>query len=77
VLREPTAQRRKLPPAGHMSWRTYLLRLRLLQAMALLAEPPTTVASVATRVGFDDPSAFARAFARYTGQTPSEYRERR
>jgi transcriptional regulator GlxA family with amidase domain len=69
--------RRRFAATLHMSWRTYLLRLRLLQAMALLAETPTTVVSVATRVGFDDPSAFARAFARYSGQTPSEYRRRR
>jgi AraC-like DNA-binding protein len=69
--------RRRFAATLHMTWRAYLLRLRLLRAMALLAETPATVLSVATTVGFDDPSAFARAFSRYTGQTPSAYRKRR
>src|ERR1700728_818228 len=69
--------RRRFAATLHMSWRTYLLRLRLLRAMALLADTPTSVLSVATKVGFEDPSAFARAFSRYTGQTPSAYRKRR
>jgi AraC-like DNA-binding protein len=69
--------RRRFAATLHMSWRTYLLRLRLLRAMALLAETSSTVLDVATKVGFDDPSAFARAFSTYTGQTPSAYRKRR
>jgi AraC-like DNA-binding protein len=68
--------RRRFDTTLHMSWRTYLLRLRLLRAMALLAETPATVLSVATKVGFDNPGAFARAFSMYTGQTPSAYRKR-
>ena len=67
--------RRRFAATLHTSWRTYLLRLRLLRAMALLAETPATVLSVATKVGFDDPSAFAWAFSRFTGQTPSAYRK--
>jgi AraC-like DNA-binding protein len=69
--------RRRFAATLHMSWRSYLLRLRMLRAMALLAESPASVLSVATEVGFDDPSAFARAFSRYTGQSPSAYRQRR
>jgi AraC-like DNA-binding protein len=69
--------RRRFAATLHMSWRDYLLRLRLLRAMALLTETHTTVLSVATKVGFDDASAFARSFARYTGQTPSAYRRQR
>jgi transcriptional regulator GlxA family with amidase domain len=69
--------RRRFAATLHMSWRTYLLRLRLLRAMALLAETSSTVLDVATKVGFDDPSAFARAFSTYTGQTPSAYRKLR
>lgn len=30
---------------------------------------------IATRLGFDEPSAFYRAFKRWTGCTPSEYRD--
>ncbi len=59
-----------------MSWRTYLLQARLLRSMALLAEPGPSVLQVATEVGFESASAFARAFAGHTGETPSSYRRR-
>jgi AraC-like DNA-binding protein len=59
-----------------MTWRQYLLESRLLQAMALLAQPELNVLAVATAVGFDTLSGFARAFLRYSGETPSAYRRR-
>ena len=59
-----------------MSWRQYLLESRLLHAMALLAQPEPNVLAVATAVGFDSMSGFARAFRRYTGETPLGYRQR-
>ncbi len=33
-----------------------------------------TVAAIASDVGFADPTAFARAFQRWTGLTPSAFR---
>ncbi len=50
-------------------WRT---RLRLQAALPMLArgEP---VGRVASRVGYDAPSAFVAAFRRETGQTPAAY----
>jgi AraC-like DNA-binding protein/mannose-6-phosphate isomerase-like protein (cupin superfamily) len=68
--------RRQFAAATGISWRRYLLVSRLLRAMALLAEPGTTVLRVATDVGFDSVSAFTRAFRRYTGETPTAYRRR-
>jgi transcriptional regulator GlxA family with amidase domain len=59
-----------------MTWRQYLVESRLQRAMVLLAEPGPNVLEVATTVGFASPSAFNRAFARYTGETPSGYRRR-
>jgi transcriptional regulator GlxA family with amidase domain len=59
-----------------MSWRTYLLRARVLRAIALLARPELSVLDVSIAVGFDDASAFARSFARHCGETPSAYRRR-
>ena len=59
-----------------MSWRQYLLESRLLQAMALLAQPGRNVLSVATSVGFESGSGFTRAFRRYTGETPHAYHRR-
>jgi len=57
-----------------MSWSQYLLESRLLRAMALLAEPGPNVLAVATAVGFASMSGFARAFRRYTGESPLGYR---
>ncbi|HUB41084.1 MAG TPA: helix-turn-helix transcriptional regulator [Streptosporangiaceae bacterium] len=59
-----------------MSWRSYLLRARVLRSMALLAEPDRSVLGVSIAVGFDDVGAFARSFARHCGETPSAYRRR-
>jgi AraC-like DNA-binding protein len=59
-----------------ISWRSYLLRARMLRAMALLAQPDRSVLEVSIAVGFDDAGAFARSFARHCGETPSAYRRR-
>jgi AraC-like DNA-binding protein len=72
---ERTLRRRFAAVTGR-SWRTYLLESRLLRGMARLAEPGPTVLDVATGVGFDSVSAFARAFRRATGETPRDYRRR-
>jgi AraC-like DNA-binding protein len=72
----PRSLRRKFTAATGMTWREYLLRSRLLRAMALLTEPGRTVLDVATAVGFDSVSAFTRAFRRLTGETPTTYRKR-
>jgi AraC-like DNA-binding protein len=59
-----------------MSWRSYLIRARVLRSMALLAQPDHSVLEVSIAVGFDDVGAFARSFARHCGETPSAYRRR-
>lgn len=59
-----------------LSWRTYLLHARMLRAMALLAAPMQSVQETATAVGFDSVSSFTRAFAQFSGETPSAYRRR-
>ena len=59
-----------------MSWRSYLLRARVLRAMTLLAESDRSVLEVSIAVGFDDVGAFARSFARHCGETPSGYKRR-
>jgi AraC-like DNA-binding protein len=50
-------------------WRT-LLRLQAALPMLARGEP---VGRVASRVGYDTPSAFVAAFRRETGQTPAAY----
>ncbi|WP_083986777.1 helix-turn-helix domain-containing protein [Frankia sp. EI5c] len=68
--------RRQFQVTLGMSWRHYLLQARLLRAMALLADPGLSVLEVSTSVGFESPSAFARAFAQHCGEKPSVYRRR-
>jgi AraC-like DNA-binding protein len=72
---ERTLRRRFLQSTG-MSWRSYLVKSRLLRAMALLAEPGPSVLEIATSVGFESVSAFTRSFGRHCGETPSAYRAR-
>ena len=40
----------------------------------LLADPLRSTAEVASMVGYDDSSYFARAFKKRTGMTPTQYR---
>ena len=68
--------RRQFSSVVGLSWRSYLLQARLLRAMALLAQPGRSVLDVSVAVGFDNVSAFARAFAQRCGESPSSYRRR-
>jgi YesN/AraC family two-component response regulator len=58
-----------------MTFRDYVIRCRIDKAAELLDNPHTLVIDVAHLVGIRDPSHFTRSFRRYTGMTPSEYRE--
>lgn len=51
-----------------------LTRLRLERARRLLSKPGLGVTEVALMVGYQTPSAFAAAFRRHVGVTPSDYR---
>jgi LacI family transcriptional regulator len=54
------------------------LSARLARAQTLLAEDPeASLAQISTQTGFSAASALARAFRRYTGQTPGAYRRSR
>ncbi|ORA75868.1 AraC family transcriptional regulator [Mycolicibacter kumamotonensis] len=68
--------RRQFEAVIGISWRTYLLHARMLQAMALLAAPDQGVQQTATAVGFDSLSAFTRAFTKFAGEPPSSYHRR-
>ena len=59
-----------------VSFRAYLLRLRLEKAKALLATGGFSITEVAQMVGFGDLPRLDKLFKRYTGVTPSAYRHR-
>jgi AraC-like DNA-binding protein len=74
-ISERTLRRRFRAVVG-MTWRAYLQQSRLLRAMALLAEQDISILAAGTAVGFESPSAFTRAFQRWTGESPSVYQRR-
>ena len=65
---------RKFRATFGMTFREYLLRVRITEARRLLTESDDSVTAVAFAVGFNDGSHFARSFQRLTGVLPSAYR---
>ncbi|MCB1035891.1 MAG: helix-turn-helix transcriptional regulator, partial [Acidobacteria bacterium] len=58
------------------SFRRLLEQLRRERAADLLAEGRCSLSEVAFLLGFSELSAFYRAFKRWTGMTPAEFRAR-
>ena len=69
----PRTLQRKLKGDG-ATFQTVLDEVRLVLASRYLADPTLAVEETAFLVGFSEPSAFNRAFKRWTGETPSSYR---
>lgn len=73
-LSERTLQRR-LAEEG-TSFRDLLDEVRRDLALAALRQPGATVTDVAFCIGFSDLTAFSRAFRRWTGENPANWRRR-
>ena len=58
-----------------MNFLDCLTELRINAAKELLADPFRSAAEVASMVGYEDASYFARAFKKRTGMTPTQYRK--
>lgn len=58
------------------TFRQRLLEIRLYHARKRLAETDDTVLQIAAACGFSSQSAFATAFRKHVGYTPSEYRRK-
>lgn len=71
----PATLRRRLQAEGS-GWRRLKDEVRHERAQALLAEGRLSVAEIASRLGYEDASAFHRAFRRRTGQGPGARRRR-
>ena len=57
-----------IPPA------TYLVRLRVQNALSMLKQTAKPIAEVAELCGYNDPNYFARLMHRYTGLSPRRFR---
>lgn len=58
-----------------MNFLDCLTELRINAAKELLSDPFRSTAEVASMVGYEDASYFARAFKKRTGMTPTQYRK--
>lgn len=45
-------------------------------ALELLCQTRASIGEIAAQCGFQEPSAFHRAFKKWTGESPGRYRER-
>lgn len=70
----PRQFRRRFLAESNIGWQQFHQQARMLRAMELLAAPQASVTEVAYTIGFNSLSAFAKSFARFTGQSPNEYR---
>jgi AraC-like DNA-binding protein len=64
---------RQLHDAG-TSFRDVVELVRQERARELVLVDSLSIAEIAKRVGYDDPAVFARAFRRWTGRSPRDYR---
>jgi AraC-like DNA-binding protein len=71
----PRTLQRRLARNGR-TYRALRDEVALEEARWLLADPARSIAEIATRLGFADPSTFTRAFTRWSGTSPARFRER-
>lgn len=68
--------KRHLQQAG-LSYRQLQDEERYQQARRLLVQSENSISEVAYRLGYNDVANFSKAFKRWSGMTPSAYREKR
>lgn len=54
----------------------YVLRKKMQHAMEMLSVSSAKVSEVAAKVGYEDVKYFSQSFKKFTGKTPSDYREK-
>lgn len=70
----PSYFRHKFKEIRGVSFRHFQMQVRMREASRLLLDPQLSIADVAASLGYDNASQFARAFRKYMGATPREYR---
>jgi len=58
-----------------MTWLNYFTKMRINLAQIMLAETELQIAEIAGRVDYDHSNYFIKVFKKYTGVTPSKYRD--
>lgn len=53
----------------------YITDFRMKKAAQLLADPRNRISDISSQVGYNDGNYFSKSFRKYTGVSPSEYRE--
>ncbi|MHA7152957.1 helix-turn-helix domain-containing protein, partial [Burkholderia pseudomallei] len=74
LLMSTRTLRRRLLDAG-CGYRALVDEARLRDARRLLRASDLDLKTIAARLQFNDPANFTRAFRKWTGLTPSAYRE--
>jgi len=78
IARRVASSRRQLQRAyaeiGRTTFRDHLTRVRMQRAAEMLTARTLTVREVAHRVGYRQPAQFAKAFRRYRGVAPSDFK---
>ncbi|WP_298715567.1 helix-turn-helix transcriptional regulator, partial [Chitinophaga sp.] len=57
-----------------LTLKDYITQLRINTARRLLQETNATIREIAAQVGYDNDSAFFRAFHAHTGHSPASFR---
>lgn len=57
-----------------MNFSEYLMKLRMERAMQLLRDPKVRIYEIGSMVGYEDAVSFGRAFKKFVGMSPKEYR---
>lgn len=77
VATSPRQLQRVFADIGGSGFRSHLRAVRMARATELLATTDLPVKEIATRVGYDDPSQFSKAFKHTYGMSPSQMRATR
>ena len=65
----------KLKAITDMGANDYINKIRIEQAMALIAEGNLNFTEISEKVGFASPRYFSTSFKQYTGKTPTQYKK--
>lgn len=71
----PRTLRRKLQSEG-WNYQQIVDRVREIHARRALSDPTLPITQIAVQLGYSDHSGFLKAFKKWTGMTPSEFRGR-